>query len=203
MTINLKPFATTGEMILLSPQFNSKGSPFDEYILLEYYTPTGLNQFDASHRYGGNTSQYPKGSQEIGIRVWHVDARLFYYNNGYSGAFSLTTNPNLRGHQVEIAMTNTYAGGDADSESYLSHLGNDYYDFNLLQLIRNDTDLDYKPTVDFETDDLFRMGSSFTMSKYGKQFVKTGKFNQNIDLGFSFTVDNTVADYATITVTKL
>ena len=39
--------------------------------------------------------------------------------------------------------------------------------------------------------------------KYNKQFFKSGKLNQNIDLGFSFTVDNTIADYATITITKI
>ena len=36
MTINLKPFVSSGEMILLSPSFNSYNSPFDEYLLLEF-----------------------------------------------------------------------------------------------------------------------------------------------------------------------
>ena len=203
MTINLKPFATTGEMILLSPGFNQYGSPFDEYILLEYYTPTGLNQFDTTYKYGGNYSQYPRGSQELGIRVWHVDARLFYYNSSYSGAFTMTTNPNTRNHKVQVAMTNTYSGGSSSSQDYLSALGNGYYDYNLLQLIRNSTTIDYKPTDDFDTNELFRMNSSFNMTTYKKQFYKSGKLNKNVDLGFSFTVDNTTADYATITVTKL
>ena len=145
-------------------------------------------------------NSYPTGSQEIGIRVWHVDARLFYYNNNYSSAFTFTTNPNVRNHTISVAMSNTYAGGDADE--YLSPLGSGYYDFNVLQLIRNNTNATYTPTDGFDTNALFRMGSSFTMSKYNKQFVKSGKLNQNIDLGFSFTVDNTIADYATITVTK-
>ena len=201
MTINLKPFATSGEMILLTPQFNSYGSPFDEYILLEYYTPTALNEFDSTYLYQNNNN-YPKGTQEVGIRVWHVDARLYYYKSGYSGSFSLTTNPNIRNHNVDVAMSNTYPGGSSDSQGYLSRLGSGYYYYNILQQIRNNTSVDYKPTDSLSTNSLFRMGSSFSMSKYSKQFYKSGKLNQNIDLGFTFTVDNTVADYATITVTK-
>ena len=202
MTINLKPFATSGEMILLTPSFNKYNSPFDEYILLEYYTPTGLNQFDTTYRY---MNGYPKGSQEIGIRLWHVDARLFYYNSSYSSygnSYTLTTNPNVRNHNVDLAMSNTYQSGKS-SDDYLSALGNGNYDFNVLQLIRNNTNATYRPTDMFDTNSLFRMGSTFTMSKYNKQFYKSGKLNQNIDLGFSFTVDNTIADYATITITKL
>ena len=199
MTINLHPFATTGEMILLSPEFNRYGSPFDEYILLEYYTPTALNELDATYSYN---DAYPKGSQEVGIRLWHVDARLYYKTgSAIDPTINFTANPSLRDHQVSVAMSNTYYG-DRDSRSYLSDLGQDYYDYNILQLIRNNTSTGYRPTDDFSTSSLFRMGDSFSMSRYNKQFVKSGKLNQDIDLGFTFTVDNTVADYATITVTK-
>ena len=201
MTINLRPFATTGEMILLTPKFNTYGSPFDEYILLEYYTPTGLNAFDCANSYSNG---YPKGPSDVGIRLWHVDARLFYYTGSYySNSFTFTTNPNERQHQVAEAFTNTYSDGTADTKSYLSPLGSEYYNFNQLQLIRNSTTADYKPKDDFNAGALFKNGSTFTMSTYKNQFVKSGKLNQNIDLGFSFTVGNTSSDYATITVTKL
>ena len=36
--INLKPFVSSGEMIILSPNWNAINSPFDEYLILEYYT---------------------------------------------------------------------------------------------------------------------------------------------------------------------
>ena len=63
--------------------------------------------------------------------------------------------------------------------------------------------LGFNPQDLFSTNSLFRMGSSFNMNTYKKQFKNQGKLNSNIDLGFSFTVNNTVADYATVTVTKL
>ena len=202
ITLNIKPFATSGEMILLAPSFNRYNSPFDEYLLLEYYTPTGLNQFDTTYQYGGNSSGYPKGSQEVGIRVWHVDSRLFYYNDRYQTSFTLTTNPNC-GRDVHLAMSNTYYDSDGKGSDYLSYLGDGYYEYNQLQLIRNSTTANNSPTDLFSTNSLFRMGSSFNMNTYKKQFKNQGKLNSNIDLGFSFTVNNTVADYATVTVTKL
>ena len=42
-----------------------------------------------------------------------------------------------------------------------------------------------------------------TMSKFGKQFVKEGKLNSNLDLGFSFVVNGYDGTRASITITKL
>ena len=197
MTIKLRPFATSGEMILLTPQFNQYGSPFDEYLLLEYYSPTGLNAFDTKYIY---MNSYPRGSQEVGIRLWHVDARLYYVINSIKKEYAFTTNPNLRNYRVDVAMRNTYEG--FRGQDYVSALGSSYYNFNLLQLIRNNPAYNYKPTDTFDANSLFREGSSFSMSKCSGQFVKAGKLNQNIDLGYSFTVNKTVTDYAEITITK-
>ncbi len=41
------------------------------------------------------------------------------------------------------------------------------------------------------------------MSTYKYQFVKNGKLNTNVDLGFTFTVNTIGTDSASITVTKL
>ena len=199
ITINLKPFVETGEMILLSPSFNQYDSPFDEYLLLEYYTPTGLNAFDTQYQY--SSSLYPKGVQTSGIRLWHVDDRLYYEETGKQ--FSFTTNPKDKSHTVEEAFTNTYSDGTEETEAYCSPLGSDYYNFNQLQLIHNNTRTNYKPTANLSNNSLFKVGNSFDMNTYKRQFVKSGKLNQNIDLGFTFTVESVTAEYATITITKL
>ena len=198
ITINLKPFATTGEMILLSPSFNQYNSPFDEYLLLEFYTPTGLNNFDSTYQY--TSSMYPKGPKAMGIRLWHVDDRLFYESRN---SYKITTNPNDPLHNVAEAFSNTYDDGSGDMDDYLSPLGSSYYNFNQLQLIRNSTTATYKPTDDFTANSLFKAGNTFNMNTYKSQFVKSGKLNQNIDLGYTFAVDNVNEEYATITITKL
>ena len=44
----------------------------NEYILIEYYTPTGLNEVDAKHNFSGNGKMYDYS----GLRIYHVDARM-------------------------------------------------------------------------------------------------------------------------------
>ncbi|MFA5223539.1 MAG: hypothetical protein WC411_04365 [Bacilli bacterium] len=82
-TIDLKSFTDTGEMIVLPAYRHDKkvnNSLLDNYLLIEYYRPIGLNAMDATYNYSGN---YPKMPNVAGIRVYHVDARLglFSYNS--------------------------------------------------------------------------------------------------------------------------
>ena len=196
-TFRLKPFATTGEMIILSPNWNTDNSPFDEYIIIEYFTRNGLNQFDSTHAY---RSQYPTGSKKDGIRVWHVDARLLYTTDGRSyDANKVTTNPSTDQGYVTLMMSNTYSGG---SSGYISPLGSRYVNYNVLQLIRNKTTATYKPTDSLATASLFYEGDTFTMSKFKSQFYKSGKLNSTKQLGFTFEVGAIEEDSAIITVTK-
>ena len=98
-------------------------------------------------------------------------------------------------------MSNTYSNvGNA------SVLGSSYYDYNLLQFIRNDTSMTYRPRGSSITNDtMFKDGDSFDMTSFGGQFKKTGKLNSGLSLGWSFSVsisgtwENTKA---TITLTK-
>ena len=204
MTINLKPFTSSGEMILLSNATTSGSrSPFDEYLLLEFYTPTGLNKFDTDYLYCGSG---PQGASASGIRLWHVDARLAWYTNvNPNAAPSITNDPTKSGGTVTMGMSNTYSDGTQYTEGYLSPLGSSYYNYNVLQMIRNNTTLNYKPTTGkgLSNEHLFRTGETFTMSKYSKQFVNSGKLNTNQALNFSFTVNNISSEYASITVTKI
>lgn len=66
--ITIKPFSTSGELVLLAHNWNN--SPFDEYLLLEYYAPIGLNHYDASL-----LSNY-RLFDRYGLKVYHVDASL-------------------------------------------------------------------------------------------------------------------------------
>jgi M6 family metalloprotease-like protein len=72
-SITLKPASSTGEAVLIPTGKGWNGSAFDEYMLLEYYTPTDLNALDAQGAYQGNGLQ---AFTEKGVRVYHVDARL-------------------------------------------------------------------------------------------------------------------------------
>ena len=79
--IDVKSFVDTGEFIVIPSDKNVNYSPLSEYLLIEFYTPTGLNNQDASYSYLGS---YPKMFSDYGVRIYHVDSRLgeFVYQNG-------------------------------------------------------------------------------------------------------------------------
>ena len=206
INIDLKPFSTSGEMILLKPNHSGvKASPFDEYILLEYYTPLGLNTFDTDYQYMKSYGKnYPNATKDYGIRVWHVDARLTYRNvlDPNWNPANMTNDPTTSSGRVTLAMSNSYDDGRC---SYISVLGSQYANFNLLQLIRNSMTSTYKPGEKeyFVSGALFKANDIFTMGRYGKQFVNEGKLNSNIDLGFSFSVNACNNEYASISIIKV
>lgn len=206
--IKIKPFQTNHDVILLTPEMNSTLSAFDEYILLEYYTPTGLNQLDTTYKYK-NTILGPTDS---GIRVWHVDARVAYARmlggNVTLDAETLTSNLTLPGTYAQ-AFKNTYYSSDEGSNNYCTLLGSGYSDYNLLQLIRNDENAEVfkssrtaKGNQTIGNKDLFKVGDTFQISQFAKQFINgsSGKLNNNIPLGFSFKVENMTASEATIKI---
>ncbi len=64
-TVNLSSFGSSGDCILICKNWN--GTYFDEYYVIDYYTPDGLNDFEAGFSGLFSTS---------GIRIYHVDATL-------------------------------------------------------------------------------------------------------------------------------
>lgn len=215
--ITIGAFQNTHDLILLTPSWNAVDSAFDEYLLLELYTPTGLNELDSTYAYEG--ARDLKGPTATGLRVWHVDARLVYAVSGAAGSYytsercqaenlrlggnssapNLITDVNHSGGVLH-AFTNT-----GDDDDYGTRLGQAYDKYDLLHLIRNSRSKTYSHCTQLTGADLFGDGSSFSMSDFGKQFPNTGKLDSNADLGWSFSVaisgegDNA---QATITLTR-
>lgn len=80
--ITLRDFSSSGDYLLLPLDDKYQNNPFGEYLLLEYFTPQGLNTPNGV-RYqetdiNGNliTFEFPNF---YGLKVYHVDARLAYY----------------------------------------------------------------------------------------------------------------------------
>ena len=79
INVTLHDFQSSNEVLLLTPSWSVENEAFDEYILLELYTPTGLNEYHAKK------NSYLE-ADTIGIRVWHVDGLkeselTFVYSN--------------------------------------------------------------------------------------------------------------------------
>ena len=66
--LTLRPSQTSGDCLLFPAKGSTwNGSAFTEYLLLELYTPTGLNELDATTAY----SYHPQGYTLPGVRLLH------------------------------------------------------------------------------------------------------------------------------------
>ncbi len=82
--IYLRPAESSGDFILIKDGWNRHA--YDNYILIEYYTPTGLNEQDSVKPY--ISSEAPiQGFTKSGIRMWNVDSRFVRatYNEDFTG----------------------------------------------------------------------------------------------------------------------
>ena len=205
-TITIDDIQSGGNVIILTPEWNLNNSPFDEYIVLDLYTPTGLNTFDSLHEY--NSTNY----RDVGIRVWHVDARLAEFkelatdSEGYS-----TVVYNKDKITTDATLSRVTKVTDNSPDSPTSDGLEDFDQFAELFLIRNDTSMSFHDTGSryFLKTDLFKEGDTFSMSKFAAQFAINGKLDSGLNLGWTFTVDSIIKDgstdkyMATINVTKL
>lgn len=86
-TVTLHSFGETGEFILLRNTTEKpwNKTPFDEYLVLQYYTPTKLNEMDSngygewkdSQAQGGGSAYGHAGTYaHPGLQVFHADGRV-------------------------------------------------------------------------------------------------------------------------------
>lgn len=81
------------------------GTLLDQFLMLEFITPTGVVTQEADHAYSPN---YPVFYSEPAIRITHVDARIgmFDYDSNFKG-YTIQTRPNVSGQYHRTAATNT------------------------------------------------------------------------------------------------
>lgn len=143
--ISINSFTSSGDLLLISPSWNK--TVFDEYYLLELYTPTGLNKKDSI--LGNTIAKLPSLS---GIKIYHVDARLAYYKNNRQGleyisdcefnteanvgdavGFINSNNKPLTSPLYELILNEKIIGDDYASDRQLFHLDNTFNDFKFNQ----------------------------------------------------------------------
>ncbi len=102
-TIRLRPYSGNGDCILL-PLTDYNGTPFDEYLLLEYYTPSYLNRADAKLRSDPAMSLM----KESGLRAYHVDGRLgLFQSRGGERSAILSPSVAVGGNSLDFAFDNS------------------------------------------------------------------------------------------------
>lgn len=191
-TITIGDFQKTHDVILLTPSWNILNSPFDEYFLIDLYVPeSGLNYYDSQIRKpvfdnGGKINDL----NVVGVRIWHVDARLGTKISNYE---ELTNDPTVS-DGVEAIIDNTYE--DELYQNYLNGVSNEgkYERYMELQLVRNKTNYDYKTATYLREDEYFLEGDKFDMDTFSSQFVNGNKMDNGLDLGWSIEIEGIYYD---------
>ncbi len=185
-TFELHSFEKTGECIVISP--NWENHPLDEYLLLEYYTPTGLQKDDSE------VNWTYKNLNKRGLRVYHVDARLGFVTNAgnkthaycedvENGVVDLPQERHT--YHLDLANSNTL------SETYQNNL--------LISLLwASNFENEGRPATN---DLLYQKGSTFDDRLHYAEdpFV----FHSNKKVPFSFKIDDISKDKITISFYKV
>lgn len=189
--VTLRPFSSSGDLLLLSPSWN--GSPYDEYLLLEFYVPSYLNYVDATLRNSGE-----RLFKKPGVKVYHVDSRLGYFDPGSLRGYLDETIATASSFRVDVANDNSavLTGGFIDTSSLLYQLLDK--SSGSARLIKDYVASDHIETLGDGSvlrDSLFYAGDEF-----GKSSFSDFAFHSGGEFPFSFKVSSLTSTYAQITV---
>ncbi len=197
--ITIKSFTETGDAIFVPYRgYFDDADPsyantyFTEYIAIEFYTPTGLNEHDSQYSYAGNYATCPT---DYGIKLIHVDSRLGVFNySSTTGSlrFSNYTDRIYSGDTVytKVATTNTRTETINTDEYFLS-------------LLPNGGRTSYALT--FTNASLYKEGDVFGSAESGYenfQFHTEDDDGSKVDFGYTIEVVSLSEEEATIRIKK-
>lgn len=179
--IRINAFAESGDVLLIPALgYDYNGTPYDEYIMLELFTPSGLYNY-MSRDFGLNNT--------IGVRMYHVDAR-----------HEMRTLTNKEGESFQIGTIHY---------SNSSGLYAKDYGYFLIETIQADKVNTLTSTYVFgnsiESNDFFKQGDIFNMNDY-KEFFYEGLMDSGLEFGYTIKIKeiNSTSEnpYAIITISK-
>jgi M6 family metalloprotease-like protein len=195
-TLTIQPFESSGDAIIVNNSFN--GSPYDEYLIIEFYTPTGLNEKHSLTPYAGNNLQ---GFTVPGIKIYHIDSRI--------GAYSSSTNSFI-GFTDEVIRATDFTQPYEyyfimNSNSVSRHRLNGQRGtfegqyMKLVHLLEANGVNTFREGFRATNNTLFVEGDSFTPLKHFSSFPIFGQFNDGSEIGFEIIVDSITSEGATLT----
>lgn len=169
-TVVLPSMATQPSMLMLTKP--NPTTMMDEYLLLEFYQPIGLNQKDSQASFSG---RYPRMFTSSGLKIYHIDARIaqlmvtsqgltfdayvkdMVYTSGYryqlahSNTVSrnaVGTNPNFKLiHLLESSGVNTFKHQGFATNATLFQTGMSFNDQGLPFYFNDGTRLPWQLTI--------------------------------------------------------
>ena len=223
--ITLKPSGEGAEQfVVLASDFNN--TAMDEYLILEYYQPSHLNEHDAAHYYENQGQQMPT---EEGIRLFHVNRNLYssraiLSRDGKTVNYDFDCNPahtlNTLGEEKDFAFPEDVDSSREGTQYYhsysINYTGNRqaiFLDTNEITLVRKDGDEGSTYNNYFEQPgNLFYAGdrlSSYTFESIDQvvdsDSITLDEWSQKpkLTLPYSFTVDSIANGEAKLTFQKI
>ena len=184
------------DAILINDNWN--GSSLDEYLLIEYYTPTQNNQLDSENSYNGSR-MYTKS----GLRIYHVDARMAKLRKTYSGYsfVSYSDEINNDGYVYFPAASNLGADWTYFNDKSL------FNSYKLVSLMQSDVVRGVSGARHFKNNGtasnstLFDINETFTAND--TSFANGTNFNDGSLIGYSVTLISKNDTYATVRIEKI
>lgn len=169
---------TDNAILIPALGYEYNGTPFDEYIMLDLFSPKGLHKYDSESNNLTNT----------GVRIYHVNS-----------VYEKRTLENKDGTFVDIGTIKYTNSTDYYSTKYGKHL------IEIIQSggTNNFTSSDNRRN--FNNEDLFYEGKTFDVSEYDEFFYQ-GLMDNGMEFGYIITIKEINNDaeipYAIITISK-
>ncbi len=169
--ITLPSFVSSGQFLLLSPSWN--GSIYDEYYLVCFYSPFGVNSYDGKK---GNGLPYKPG-----VMVYHVDARLDVYNNNlHTYNYLPSSTVATSGKKVDFAFDNSIGSVSSTSKCLIQLLDASSLSSSLSPYFVASSTTKQEGEINYR-DVLFQKGQK--LSSLGElSFHKGGKLNLDFEV---------------------
>lgn len=196
ITVSIRPFATSGDFIIIPTQntrYNDDGtiSPFSEYLLIDYFTPEGVND------------QYAKVynlDRVHGIRIYHVSANMI--------DIPLIDTAGLLHVRHENGETGDYCSAyfDIIGAEYYFNTYNDAGCYNLQVIQKGGRNTLTAPSrangnTWITANDFFYTGDTFQIKNY-TEFFGSGVMNDGSEFPYTITVESINDTEAVIEIHK-
>lgn len=188
VTLKLRSSAYYGDAIIINDSWN--GNSMDEYLIIEYYTPEGMNEKDAKSVYTPNGKRANRMYTVNGFRIYHIDSRIVELD--------------IRGKMKDYANSigkGYYAVGASNSPSRSRLPGQNAIDYKYVHLLESSGINSFKTGECASNETLFKAGSSFSAS--AEFFPNGSSFNSGVAVGYRVDVSECGTQYGSITITKL
>ena len=184
--VTLKPLTTEGKAIII-PSESYYGNAFGEYLIIEFYSPTKLNELDSSVIYN-----QARLYSDLGIIVYHVDARLGLVKSPLNYSY--------------IDNSETYDYSNISNYSYISLLSSNTpsyrynNSYNLIEIVTKNN-INMFDTGFSNNTSLFKLKDSFNSDNY-TSFFNNSKFNDGSEIEFNFEISDLNNESVTLKFTK-